>query len=70
MPDLAAGIEKGGVVDEQREPTTSEDEDVEAHRSPVERAPVERPVEELGANSEEPEVEGHLLDRPVEKPVE
>jgi hypothetical protein len=69
MPDLAAGIEKGGVVDEQRDPTTSEDEDVEAHRSPVERAPVERPVEELGANSDD-DVEAHLLDRPVEKPVE
>ena len=69
MLDLAAGIEKGGVVDEQRDPTTSEDEDVEAHRSPVERAPVERPVEELDANSDD-DVEAHLLDRPVEKPVE
>jgi len=54
---------KGGAVDENKEPTTSKEEDVEGHGF-VERPAAERPSME--ANSEEPDVEGHGF---VEKPV-
>ena len=54
---------KGGVVNENKEPTTSKEEDVEAHGY-VEKPVAERPSAE--ANSEAPDVEGHGF---VEKPV-
>jgi len=68
MLDLAAGIEKGGVVDEQRDPTTSEDEDFEGHKL-SERPTSESPTSER--SSEEPDVEGHALtERPTsERPT-
>jgi hypothetical protein len=51
-------------VEENKEPTTAEDEDVEAHV-------VERPPgEDRDYGSEEPDVEGHLLtsaERPVDE---
>jgi predicted carbohydrate-binding protein with CBM5 and CBM33 domain len=55
-------------VEENKEPTTSKEEDVEAHGY------VERPVGEqpsVEANTEEPDVEGHgFVEKPVaEKPV-
>jgi hypothetical protein len=53
---------KGGVVEDEKTPTTSEAEDVEAHLL-RDRPGQERP--DMEASSEEPEVEGHLLrDRP------
>ena len=56
-------------MEENKEPTTSK-EDVEAH-GPVERAPVESPAEERLADREDPDVEGHLLERsPTERPTE
>jgi predicted carbohydrate-binding protein with CBM5 and CBM33 domain len=57
---------KGGAVEENKEPTTTENEDVEAHGY-TER-PVERPVE---GNTEAPDVEAHgFVEKPVERPVE
>ena len=50
-------------MEENKEPTTSKEEDVEAHGY-VERPAAERPSME--ANTEEPDVEGHGF---VEKPV-
>jgi hypothetical protein len=61
--------QKGGVVNENKEPTTSQEEDVEAHGY------VERPVGEqpsMDANTEElDDVEAHgFVDRPVaDRPV-
>jgi hypothetical protein len=53
-------------VEEQNTPTTSTDEDVEAHQASERVA-----AEDLDAAAEEPEVEGHLLGTPVERtPVE
>ena len=60
---------KGGVVEDEKTQTSSEDKDKEvdahlAHKPPFEKPPFE-------ATSEEPEVEGHsLLDRPpFERPA-
>jgi hypothetical protein len=64
-----SGVQKGGVVDENKEPTTSQEEDVEAHGY------VDRPVGEqpsVDANAEElDDVEAHgFVDRPVaDRPV-
>jgi hypothetical protein len=56
---------KGGVVEDEKTPTTSEAEDVEAHLL-RDRPDMERP--DMEATSEEPEVEGHLLrDSPVQE---
>jgi len=53
-------------VEEKNTPTTSTDEDVEAHQASERVA-----AEDLDAAAEEPEVEGHLLGTPVERtPVE
>jgi hypothetical protein len=53
-------------VEENREPTTTENDDVEAHG--VVEKPMDRPME---ASSEEPDVEGHVFaEKPVERPVE
>ena len=60
-------------MEENKEPTTSTD-DVEAH-GPVDRAPVDRPVDEL-LKDDSPDVEGHAflerapVDSPVDSPVE
>jgi hypothetical protein len=57
---------KGGAVEENTKPTTTENDDVEAHGN-MER-PVEQPVE---GHSEAPDVEAHgNMERPVERPVE
>jgi hypothetical protein len=60
---------KGGAVEENKEPTTSNDE-VEAH-GPLERSPSEQPAEDL-QRDDEPDFEGHaLLERsPTESPTE
>ena len=58
---------KGGAVDEEKTPTTSDTEDVEAHGY------TDRPVDdkERDAATDEPDVEGHgFLDRPVDRPVD
>jgi hypothetical protein len=53
-------VSKGGVVEEQPTPTTSDTEDVEAH------GVVDRPLEEdRDAATESPDVEGHSF---VERP--
>lgn len=60
-------------MEENKEPTTSTD-DVEAH-GPVERAPVDSPVDDR-LKDDGPDVEGHSflerapVDSPVESPVE
>jgi hypothetical protein len=66
-PDAVRRL-KGGAVEENKEPTTSKEEDVEAHGY-VERPVGEQPSAE--ANTEEPDVEGHgFVEKPVaEKPV-
>jgi hypothetical protein len=54
-------------MDEEKTPTTSDTEDVEAHGA------TDRPVDdkERTAASDEPDVEGHgLTDRPVDRPVD
>ena len=51
-------------MEENKQPTTPENEDVEAH-GVTERPPGELPT--LGGNTEEPDVELHSF---VEKPVE
>jgi len=53
-------------VEENKEPTTTEDEDVEAHG--LDRPDTERP--DVEAQTESPDVEGHaFLERPdVERP--
>jgi hypothetical protein len=53
-------------VEEQNTPTTSTDEDVEAHQAAERVAAEDRDVA-----AEEPDVEGHVLGTPVERtPVE
>jgi hypothetical protein len=58
---------KGGAVEENKQPTTPENEDVEAHGF-VDRPVGERPPME--GHGEEPDVEAHLLTGlpPAERP--
>ena len=56
-------------MEEQNTPTTSDSEDVEAHRA-LERTPAETPTEDRDTAAEEPEVQGHLLGTPTETPTE
>ena len=57
-------------MEENKEPTTSKEEDVEAHGY-VERPPAERPSMEATSEEPDPDVEGHgFVEKPVaEKPV-
>ena len=48
-------------MEENKEPTTTEDEDVEAHRSGSEERDRSGSEERNRSGSEEPDFEGHLL---------
>jgi hypothetical protein len=56
-------------VEEPKTPTTTDEEDVEAHG--YSDRPTDRPTDELDAASDEPEVEGHgFTDRPTDRPTD
>jgi hypothetical protein len=55
-------------VEDPKNPTTSEEEDVEGH-GPY--SPTDRPTDDREAASDEPDVEGHgFTDRPVDRPTD